>query len=126
LFRIHHEDHIKHKGKRGHEELAREGTPRTHVRGHHVRTSNAEISMAKRSRIDRMDIVGSLIKQGISVKDAAQEVGLGPADMKKHWKNKCHDDESDSASEDDGAYVGSAENAKNLVPSDSDEDAEED
>jgi hypothetical protein len=42
LFRILHEENNKHKGKRGYEELVREGRPRT---------SNAQISMAKRSRL---------------------------------------------------------------------------
>jgi hypothetical protein len=36
--------------------------------------------------------------------------------VKNYWNNYCSSDEYGSASEDDGAYVGSAENAKNLAP----------
>jgi hypothetical protein len=44
------------------------------------------------------------------------------AEVKNYRENYRDDDESGSASEDDGAYVGSVENAKILVASDSDED----
>jgi hypothetical protein len=105
----------KNMGKRGQEDLAREGSPRA---------SSREISMAKRSRpgISRLERACGIIRderQGVTA--AARAVGLPKAQLKQVWGNYC-DDESGSVSEDEGAYVSSAKNAKNLVPSESDED----